>query len=258
MPWVHITSISNTWLKRRPEPLEELDSKDKAQVLSSRTINRCQILERTKDHSYLELGFGLGDWWVVNKDWKGLDGEVTKPKEKSLSKFPYFHRVMDDEGWEQSQSASIAMCLKYCNTPNINSHNNYLSILNKYGKAPSRYANTKALRELDTDVTFSLSSDDVDVKKIVDKGLPAVVGLLVRGPLSKPVGVPHYVAITGYGSNYWIAQDPFGCLDLINGLWLHKEPNSGKNVHYDFTNFNRRFMNEGGASGRVWSNFCII
>ena len=165
---------------------------------------------------------------------------------------------MDEEGWEQSQSVSIAMCLKYCNIPNINGHNNYLAILNKYGKSDSRYANTKALRELNVDATFSSSSDDVDVKNIIDKGLPVIVGLLIRGPLTNPVGVPHFVVITGYGENYWIEQDPFGCLDLVNGLWLHKDSKSGKNVHYDFDNFNRRFMNEGGASGRIWANFSII
>ncbi len=191
----------------------------------------------------------------INKHWVGLDGEVNIITRPRIEDVPYVHQVMDDAGWDQSQSASITMCLQHLGIPTINSHNNYLEILNKYGKSASRFANHKALRELNVRATFSISSDDYDIKGELDRGRPVVAGILMRGPIKQPVGTPHFVVMLGYDESSWIVHDPFGRLDLIEGTWLDRGLGSGKNINYDFKHFNRRFMDQGGATGRMWANF---
>jgi len=254
MPWVHITSNSNTWLKKVPVSLEDISSSDKAQILSSRTLQRCQILDRRDGHTQLEIN-GIGDWWVLDEHWDGLNGSIKVVNNCCIDAVPYIHQIMDDEGWDQSQSASISMCLRHLNIPSINSHNNYLKVLNKYGKSASRYANRKALRELSVKATFSISSDDYDIKSELNRGRPVVAGILMRGSITAPVGTPHFVVIFGHTEFAWRVHDPFGKLDLVKGTWLDRGVGAGKDITYDFEHFNRRFMNEGGATGRMWSNF---
>ena len=50
-------------------------------------------------------------------------------------------------------------------------------------------------------------------------------------------------------------QDPFGKLDLVNGGWEDRGADAGRNVIYDFENFERRFCVTGGATGWCWLNF---
>ena len=78
------------------------------------------------------------------------------------------------------------------------------------------------------------------------------VGILHKGTPDSPRGGGHYVVITGYSDSYWLVQDPFGELDLLNGTWEKQLPTSGKNQHYSFKNLNSRLFVGGGASGWGW------
>jgi uncharacterized protein YvpB len=64
-----------------------------------------------------------------------------------------------------------------------------------------------------------MSADSTDVKNEILKGRPVVAGILHHGPVDAPRGGGHFIVITGFGKDYWLVQDPFGCLDLINGGW---------------------------------------
>ena len=100
--------------------VNQLNSEEQAKVYSNRLIRRCRIIERTDGHTYLELGFGLGEWWVLDKHWEGLRTEVNiypyvlEGDLMHLRDFPYMHRPEEEsEGWGISQCCAIAMCLKY-------------------------------------------------------------------------------------------------------------------------------------------------
>ena len=69
--WVSVTSRCHTWLKSHPIDATQLDTEDKAQVMPSRSILRCKVLDRKDEHTRLDMR-GLGDWWVLDSHWNGL------------------------------------------------------------------------------------------------------------------------------------------------------------------------------------------
>ena len=258
----NITSKVRTWLKKLPIPSSSLASDQKAMIGQGRTLKNCEILKRGDNHTLLKIGFGLGEWWIFDPHWDGLE---TKPEIKPyavdgnlryLRDFPYFlQRDNGPEGWRQCQTSCIAMCLKYLDVPGVNDDKDYLKIVNKYGDTTHREPHKLALKELKAGATFITSGDEHIVKSQIDKGLPVVAGVVHHGPVTRPSGSGHFVVITGYDSDSWLVQDPYGELDLVNGGWANLGSVSGRNVHYSFKNFNPRFFYGGGASGWCWINF---
>lgn len=260
---VDITSLQQTFLKKQPVASSELSNDQKAKVYEKRTIRNCQILEKKDGHTYLELGFGLGKWWVFDRHWGGLVEEVSvkayaiKDDLKFLRNFPYFWQQDNGpEGWRQCQTSSLAMVLKYLNVPGINDDKDYLAHVNKHGDTTTRYAHYKALEELKVGAEFRTDLDVQDVKDQIDKGLPVPVGILHHGPVSAPSGGGHFIVIYGYSDTAWAVQDPYGKLDLVNGAWALTSETSGKNQLYSFENLNPRlFVGGGGPTGWGWINF---
>lgn len=163
---ISITSKNNTWLKKRLVSSIELSQDEKAQILRGRTIRNCFVIDRKDKHSFVELGFGLGKWWIFDEHWDGL---VTKTNiypyaiENDLHylrNFPYFYQKDNGpEGWRQCQSSSIAMCLRYLDTPGINDDTDYVKILEKYGDTIYRAPHFKALQELGVSAKFTDTAD---------------------------------------------------------------------------------------------------
>lgn len=259
---IDITAKIHTFLKKEPLASFELNNESKAKVIQGRVIRGCRILDHKNKHTYLELGFGLGKWWVFDEHWTGLvalaeikpyatDGDL-----RYLRNFPYFYQQDNGtEGWRQCQTSSIAMCLRYLDVPGIHDDLNYLKIVTKYGDTTRRDPHHLALKELHAYAKFTVSADEHDVKAEIDKGLPVAAGFLHHGDISKPTGGGHFVVITGYDKTHWLIQDPYGEADLVNGGWSKRGAVDGKNVRYSFKNFNPRFFANGGASGWCWLNF---
>lgn len=259
--WASITSKCHTFLKKRPVVNSELSSDEIAKIYPKRLIRRCRIIERTDGHTYLELGFGLGEWWVLDRHWDGLKTEIEiKPYAVDdglvyLRDFPYLYQKGDNECKHMSQVCAIAMCLKYLDVPTINGVNEYLNIVIKHGKTTSRPVHLLSMYELGFSAYFSLSEDSYSIKDEIKKGLPVVASIVSKGHMSNPVGGTHFVVITGYDKDNWQVQDPFGELDLVNGGLKNTSKEAGKNVKYPFKTFNKRFFVGGGATGWCWKGF---
>ena len=255
--WVSIVSRRQTWLKKQPVHVDYLPADDKAKVLQARSLRRCKVLDKKNDHTYLETG--LGEWWVDDAHWDGLtDEKPTVPYLINrdliyLKDFPYFQQ--DPDKWSDSQAFTMAMCLKYLKTPSINEVIDYLEVVNKYGRSRYRAANSQALIELGMGATFTQSADPQDIMDQIHNGLPVAASLLSKGDITAPTKGTHLVAITGYGKDYWLVQDPFGEMDLINGQWSRRDLGSGKDVQYSFEAMHPRLFVSGGASGWCWVNF---
>jgi len=259
---IDIKSKFNTWLKKRLVPSAELGRDEKANIYKGRTIRNCTVIDRKDKHSFVELGFGLGKWWIFDDHWEGLvtkttihpyavDGDL-----RYLRNFPYFYQTDNGpEGWRQCQTSSIAMCLRYLDIPGINDDTDYLKIVNKYGDTIYRKPHFRALEELGVSAKFIQTADSDDVKKQIDLGLPVVAGILHHGTVSDPSGGGHFVVITGYGRDYWLVQDPYGELDLVNGGWAATGAVAGRNIRYSFKNMNPRFFVGGEGSGWCWYDF---
>ena len=228
--WVSVTSRCHTWLKSHPVDANKLTVEEKAQVMPSRSILRCKVLDRKDEHTKLDM--------------RGLI---------FLKDFPYYYQESDKD--DDSHVFTFAMCLKYLKIPGINGVIDYVEAVNKHGLSRIKSSNAKALEEFGIKATFTYSADSYDIKKQIKNGQPVAASLLCRGTPEYPTGKTHLVAITGYGKDYWLVQDPFGEMDLINGLWSDRNPLAGKDVRYSFKDMNPRLFASGGASGWCWLNF---
>ena len=213
--WVFITSKCHTSLKKRPVPDNELSSDEIAKISPKRLIRRCRVIERTKGYTYLEFGFGLGEWWVLDKHWDGLRTEVRIESYARdgnlvyLRDFPYLHRPEEESaGWGISQCCAIAMCLKYLDAPAINCINDYMKVVNKYGRLNFRGSHIKAMKEFGFCATFNHVTATEDIKDSLKQGLP-VVGVIAGRSIRQVGGMAHSVVITGYDDENWLVQDPF-------------------------------------------------
>lgn len=262
MGTVDITARQQTWLKKSTESADKLSNDQKAKIVRSRVIRNCKVLDRKDKHTYLEMGFGLGKWWIFDAHWDGLttatpilpyavDGDM-----RYLRDFPYFYqRDNGPEGWRQCQTSSIAMCLRYLDVPGIKDDLDYLKIVNKYGDTTRRPPHYDALKELNVYAKFNVTTDAQDVKDQIDKGLPVAAGVLHHGTVTKPTGGGHFVVITGYSKTHWLVQDPYGELDLFNGGWAQLSSVAGRNVKYSFKNLNPRIFIGGPSDGWCWLDF---
>lgn len=251
-----ITSKQQTWFKKEPVAADTLANDKKAKVYQGRTYRGCTPVGSKDGHTQLDMG-SLGIWWVFDDHWLGLK-EEQKPYAvdeslKYLRNFPYFWQQDNGpEGWRQCQTSSIAMCLKYLGVKGINDDVDYLSYVNKHGDTTTRDAQFKALADLGVDAAFKLNLDPQDIKNQIEKGKPVAVGILHHGTVDKPRGGGHFIVVTGFSDSYWLVQDPYGALDLVNGHWSAQGPTSGKNQHYSFANMNPRLFVSGGADGWGW------
>ena len=259
---VTIRSRRHTMLKKQPVMAAELKPNEKAKIIQNRVIPNCTILDRKGNHTLIELGHGMGQWWVYDAHWDGLyelpnvgpyatDGELTY-----LRNFPYFYQVDNGpEGWRQCQTSAVAMCLKYIDVPGINDDLDYGKYVNKYGDTTHRAPHFEAMEDLGVTAKFTMSADSTDVKNEILKGRPVVAGILHHGPVDAPRGGGHFIVITGFGKDYWLVQDPFGCLDLVNGGWAKTGSTAGKNQRYSFKNMDPRFFYGGHSNGWCWLEF---
>jgi GH24 family phage-related lysozyme (muramidase) len=257
--WVSITSCCRTYFKKKPVNSFNLTNEEKALVKPSRLYRRCQVLDRSANHTYLNLGQGLGDWWVVDSHWKGLKDEIDIPPYAVdhnllyLRNFPYYHEPSDSV--DLGHSICVYLCLKYYDVKNLETFEDYSTILSKYGKHRSKRATLACMEELGFKATNTLSADEDLVKSELRKGKPVVARFSARRHYTKPGGHSHFVVITGYDNDSWLVQDPFGEVDLVNGFWKDRGADSGRNARYNFELFNRRFFFDGGATGHCWVNF---
>lgn len=259
---IDITSKQQTLLKKLPVQSGELTNEQKAKVYQGRTIKGCTVLEKKDGHTYLELGFGMGKWWIFDAHWDGLTTEIgvavyaETGGERSLRNFPYFYQQDNGpEGWRQCQTSSLAMCLKYLDVPGIKDDLDYLKLVKKYGDTTHRAPHHSAMRDLGMAATFTTTANADDIKEQIDQGQPVAAGILHHGTVSAPSGGGHFIVISGYGPDYWLVQDPYGDLDLVNGVWSNTGPTAGKNRKYSFKNMNPRLFVSGGSDGWCWLNF---
>lgn len=259
---VDLTTKNLTFVKKFTKPSSELGPDEKAKINAGRRIPGCRILDRKDKHTLVELGYGMGQWWLFDDHWRGLQADTsvkvyaTEGDLRYLRDFPYFYqRDNGPEGWRQCQTSAIAMCLKYIDVPGIEDDLDYLKIVNKYGDTTYQLTHMDALEELGVYAKFTRSADAYDIKQQIDKGLPVVAGVLHHGTVSRPLGGGHYIVITGYSKDYWLVQDPYGEIDLVNGGWERLGPTVGKNQRYSFKNLNPRLFVSGGSDGWCWLNF---
>ncbi|MEG4534344.1 DUF4231 domain-containing protein [Microcoleus sp. D2_18a_D3] len=140
-------------------------------------------------------------------------------------------------------TSSCAMVAKFLGA-NISGDDDYFQYVIKYGDTTDHTAQTQALAELKIQSTWNTALDFDDLDKSLASGLPAVIGILHRGPQSGPTGGGHMIVAIGRNADGdYIINDPYG--NLLDG-YASKE---GGGLIYSRQELSRRWTVEGPKTG---------
>ncbi len=184
--------------------------------------------------------------------WRSRPTAPVKPK-FPLS-VPYFWQrdSKSGQGERMCQSSAIAMRIEQIDAGIIGDDDSYLTIVNRYGDTVSQTSHRKALASLDLKAEFKQNGNEQLLCDLLDQGIAVPIGILHKGPISKPTGGGHWVTIIGYDEKFFHVHDPFGELDLINGGYPRSGPTDGKNVRYTRQNLMKRWLISSKSDGWLW------
>jgi hypothetical protein len=150
-------------------------------------------------------------------------------------------------------SSSCAMLLETLKPGTLagpNGDDVYLGRVFKYGDTTDSQAQIKALASFGIKARFTTTGNFGLIEKQVKAGIPVPCGFLHKGPVGNPVGGGHWLTAIGFNRTAIIVHDPFGDLDLVNGVYLSS---NGAGLSYSRKNFGPRWMVDGTNTG-----WCII
>lgn len=256
---MNIVFKTHCHLKKRPIPRKKLKNDEKAKVVQTRRMPRCEVIDERDDHTLFSTPFG--EWWIRNADWEEEDtSEKILCQEvdgvRFLKDYPYLHQ--DTEGVKERricQTKSIASALMYLGLGGIEKCSDYADVVHRYGHGAYRRHHRAAMEDIGVTATFSHTLGYDEIKDEIDEGKPVIAGLWSKGPYLKPRGLTYFVAIYGYDSKDWLIQDPLGKLNLLNGFWDDLTEGAGQEIRYDMELLDRRLFQGGGSGAMGWLNF---
>jgi GH24 family phage-related lysozyme (muramidase) len=253
-----ILAKKDTWLKRRPFDSGTLAAEDKLfvpkgsawQWVELRTYageaHQRVFLEQRPDQ----------EWWIFPDHWKIInDIEVKeaapKPDGEIKLVVPYFsQRDNSKDPMRTCFSSSCAMLLATLDPDAIGSDDEYIKEVYKFGDTTEATAQLKALKHFGVDAQFVQNADWGLIESQLKQGIPVPMGVLHKGPVTRPSGGGHWiccVGVTADRTKLWV-HDPFGEMDLVNGSYVGTD---GKYRLYSKKNLGPRFLVEGFKSGWI-------
>jgi len=165
----------------------------------------------------------------------------------------YYQRDSKTGHGERScQSSAIAMVISKIRPELIDDDDEYLRLVFKYGDTVSQDAHQKALSELGVKASFRMNGNRTDLLRLLDKGVPVPIGILHKGPSSAPRGGGHWITLVGYDNNNFIVNDPFGKLNLKDGIYSSSGSADGRLVRYDKELLMKRWLIQSQSDGWFW------
>lgn len=253
-----ILAKKDTWLKRHPVDSATLKAEEKLFVpkgsawqwteirMYAGEVHHRVILERQPET----------EWWFFPDHWKIINDTETQETTPNLDGeiklvVPYFsQRDNKKDPMRTCFSSSCAMMLAAIDPEAINSDDEYINEVYKYGDTTEASAQLDTLKHFGVDARFVQNADWELIERQLKLGIPVPMGILHKGPVSNPVGGGHWiccVGITADKQKLWV-HDPFGDLDLIGGSYVSTD---GKYRLYSKKNLGPRFLVEGPKSGWV-------
>ena len=132
----------------------------------------------------------------------------------------------------------------------IDSDDEYIKEVYKFGDTTEAAAQLKALKHFGVDAQFVQNADWGLVESQLKQGIPVPMGVLHKGPVTRPSGGGHWICCVGVTEDktkLWV-HDPFGEMDLVNGNYVGTD---GKYRLYSKKNLGPRFLVEGFKSGWI-------
>ena len=188
-----------------------------------------------------------GALWSQNATKSPAKTAPTSPTATSVNlKVPYEYQLDNGPtGYRECFSSSCAMVARYWNK--IAGDYEYNRIRRQFGDTTDPQAQLLTLKTLGLRATFEMEGTPAILENLLRSGLPTPVGWLHRGPVTAPSGSGHWSVVSGFTPTHFIHQDPNGEANTQNGGYLNS--NKGANVAYSRSNWLRRWLVDGPASG---------
>ena len=185
--------------------------------------------------------------WTQNATKSPTQTAPTSPTATSVNlKVPYEYQLDNGAtGYRECFSSSCAMVARYWNK--IAGDYEYNRIRRQFGDTTDPQAQLRTLKTLGLRATFEMEGTPAILENLLRSGLPTPVGWLHRGPVTSPSGGGHWTVVSGFTPTHFIHQDPNGEANTQNGGYLNS--NKGANVAYSRSNWLRRWLVDGPASG---------
>lgn len=251
-----ILAKQDTWLKKKPIDSAALQAEEKLFVPKGSAWQWAEIhmyAGEVHQRVYLEAQPET-EWWIFPDHWKIINDVDAVVEEKAVStevklSVPYYsQRDNYRDPMRTCFSSSCAMLLSGLEPNAIDSDNEYIKVVYKYGDTVVAANQIKALKEFGVTASFIQTGSWADIESLLLKGVPVPIGILHKGPVTAPVGGGHWICCVGISSdkNHIIVHDPFGDLDLVRGTYLSAD---GKYKKYSKKNLGPRWLVEGNRSG---------
>ena len=171
---------------------------------------------------------------------------ASSPATSVSLKVPYEYQLDNGPtGYRECFSSSCAMVARYWNK--IAGDYEYNRIRRQFGDTTDPKAHVLTLKTLGLRATFEMEGTTAILENLLRSGLPTPVGWLHRGPVTAPSGSGHWTVVSGFNPTHFIHQDPNGEANIQNGGYVNH--NKGANVAYSRSNWLRRWLVDGPASG---------
>ena len=188
-----------------------------------------------------------GALWSQNATNSPAKTAPASPTATSVNlKVPYEYQLDNGPaGYRECFSSSCAMVARYWNK--IAGDYEYNRIRRQFGDTTDPQAQLLTLKTLGLRATFEMEGTTAILENLLRSGLPTPVGWLHRGPVTSPAGSGHWTVVSGFTPTHFIHQDPNGEANTQTGGYLNS--NKGANVAYSRSNWLRRWLVDGPASG---------
>ena len=147
-------------------------------------------------------------------------------------------------------SSACAMCLEFLKPRSLpagpKGDDAYLKKVLALGNSTDHSVQTKVLQSYGLSSVFRYNLNFSDLDSELAAGRPFVLGILHRGPESRPIGSGHMIVVYGKteSGDYWV-NDPYG--DLYSGYTT--AVSKGKGVIYKKSTLEKRWTVDGPGSG---------
>jgi GH24 family phage-related lysozyme (muramidase) len=252
-----ILAQRDTWLKREPLSSSVLTAEKKLFVpKGSAHIWDTITMVPGETHYKVTLEAQPDQpWWFYPPHWKIINDPKPEVKEpdKIISNVvldvPYYsQRDNARDPMRTCFSSSCAMLLKYLKPHSITTDDQYINTVFRYGDTTSAAAQLSALEAYGLFADFKQDGGWTELDSLLNQGIPVPIGILHKGPVTKPSGGGHWIVVIGYNKDKtaYIVHDPFGDLDLVKGSYISS---NGKAKTYSKKNLGPRWLVESQKSG---------
>jgi len=251
-----IYALEDTWLKREPKQSSELKAEEKVFVPKG-SAHQWELIEIVPGETHYRVRLERQPdppWWFWPPHFKIINDNGSspsnpeKPGADGVLPVPYYSQLDNyKDPYRTCFSSSCAMLLKYLKPDSIQTDDDYLRVVFKFGDTTEPSSQIAALKHFGVTAQFRMDGSWAAVNQLLDEGKPVPMGILHKGPVSAPTG-GHWIVAIGAWKNHqgYVVHDPYGELDLVNGTYGSKD---GANLRYSQKNLGPRWLVENPNSG---------